>query len=86
MTAAIRPAVIGDVRLGPRVHVAAIAAIVRDLLVGGRDRLQDVPWLRERMRAASLDRQECAALETLHARLRTEGTAGLAIDPARLWY
>jgi len=86
MTAVIRPTGIGEAAPRPCVHVAAMAAIVRDLLAGGRDRVQDGPWLRERMRAAGLDRQECAALETLRARLRTGGTTGLAIDPARLWY
>lgn len=86
MTAAIRPAVIGEVRLGPRVHVAAMAAIVRDLLTGGRDQQRDDRWLSERMRAASLDRQECAALEALRVRLYAGGTTELGIDPTRLWY
>jgi len=86
MTTAIRPAVVSEATSGPRVHVNAIAAIVRDLLAGGRGRLQDGLWLCERMRAANLDRQECAALEALQVRLRAQSTTGLSIEPTRLWY
>ena len=59
----------GELVLEPRVHLTAMAEIVRDLLAGGVARLQDGVWLRERAQAAGLDAQEGAALEALRARL-----------------
>ena len=81
MTARVHEAV-----LEPHVHITAMAAIVRDLLAGGRDRLQDVPWLHSCIRAAGLDRHESAALEALRARLCAQGATELVVDPLRLWF
>jgi len=52
----------------PRIDIAAMAAIVRDL-IGDDDRERDARWLRERTTAAGLGTHACAALETLRARL-----------------
>ncbi len=58
----------GTVVMEPRIDIAAMGAIVRELIGDdGRDR--DVRWLRERTTAAGLGTQACAALETVRARL-----------------
>jgi hypothetical protein len=54
--------------------VAAMAAIVHDLLAGGLSLLQDAQWLRERAEAAGLGLPEYEALEALRARLLQGGT------------
>ncbi len=60
---------------GPAVDVAAMAAIVRDLIAGGVDRIPSARWLRRRVRQAGLGPLDYAALETLRTRLRAQGSA-----------
>ncbi len=64
----------------PRVDIAAMAAIVREL-VGDDGRHRDARWLRERTTTAGLGTHACAALETLRARLH-EGRLPL---PFTIW-
>lgn len=72
--------------LEPRVCVSAMASIVQDLLRGDRARALDGRWLRERVRAAGLDRHEGEALEALRVRLYDEDMAWPAIGPGSVWY
>jgi len=58
------------IELIPPVRVAALAAIVEELLAGGSARLHSAGWLRNHPLWAGLSRQECAALEALRLRLR----------------
>lgn len=74
----------GEMALEPRVCVSAMAAIVQELLMG--DRARDGRWLRERVRAADLDRREGESLEALRVRLCDEDTVWPAIGPDSVWY
>jgi len=56
-------------KLVPPVRVAALAAIVEELLAGGAARLHSAGWLRTHPLRAGLSRQECEALEALRLRL-----------------
>ncbi len=59
----------------PTVDVAAMAAIVRELIAGGVDRIPSARWLRTRVRQAGLGPLDAAALETLRTRLCAQGSA-----------
>jgi len=62
----------------PRVDIAAMAAIVREL-IGDDGRGRDARWLHERTTAAGLGTHACAALETLRMRLH-EGRLSLSFS------
>ncbi len=57
------------------VDVAAMAAIVRDLVARGVDRIPSARWLRRRVRQAGLGPLDYGALETLRTRLCAQGSA-----------
>ncbi len=70
----------------PAVDVAAMAAIVRDLVTGGVERIPSARWLRRRVRQAGLGPLDYAALETLRTRLLTQGSAFLdALGDLSVW-
>ncbi len=59
----------------PEVNVAAMAAIVRDLVADGLDRIPGAAWLQARVDRTNLGPHERAALETLHRRLCERGSS-----------
>jgi len=61
----------------PAVDVAAMAAIVRELVAGGVDCIPSARWLRRRVRQTDLGPLDYAALETLRTRLCAQGSAFL---------
>lgn len=70
--------------LEPPIHVSALAAVVQDLLAGGRVRLHDRHWLLTRAATVGLNQQEYAALEALRTRL-CDGSATLIAVRSTHW-
>jgi len=75
----------GGRSLAAEVNVEGVAAVVRDMIAGGRVVLEDDDWLDERVQRAGLARHECAALKALQLRLR-DGIALLQNDSPTTWY
>lgn len=71
--------------LGRRMHVDAMAGIVRDLVAGGTTPVRTERWLVARAAAAGLTAQEASALEALRLRLRDHGAAMLDAVTALMW-
>ena len=65
--------------LVPSIQVAALAAIVEELIAGGSARLRDAYELRGRAMWLGLNRQERAAVEAMRVRLCEGGITGLAL-------
>ncbi len=73
------------VTLQPRMHVDAMASIVRDLVVGGMADVRTKRWLVTRAAAAGLTEQETSALEALRLRLCACGATMLDAVTALTW-
>ncbi len=69
----------------PVLDLAAMAAIVRELLTGDAARRQDGSWLRERAEAAGLEGLACQALEALRVRLAAGGAVLANAADVLLW-
>lgn len=71
--------------MAPLIDIAAMAAIVHELVDGGLSRVGDASWLRDRVAAAGLGPVECAALEALRGRLHIGGDALVRITSDLRW-
>ena len=75
----------GVLTVTSRVHVGAMAEIVRELVAGGAARAHTSSWLAARTTAAALSPAETSALEALRLRLCACGATMLDAVTALTW-